>query len=128
MLGAAREDLGPPLPAGYHAAFAAIRADANQLLLVAEEEGEVVGTMQLTFLPGLSHKGAWRGQLEAVRVASARRGQGLGRQMVLWGIEECRRRGCAQMQLTSHNDRAEAHRFYRGLGFAQSHSGFKLKL
>ncbi|WP_373354549.1 N-acetyltransferase family protein [Pseudoroseicyclus sp. CXY001] len=132
MLGAAREDLGPPLPAAYALAFETIAADANQLLVVAEEEGAPggapVGTMQLTFLPGLSRQGAWRCQIEAVRIAAPERGRGLGRQMIAFAVEEARARGCAHVQLTSHNDRKDAHRFYAGLGFEQSHIGYKLIL
>ncbi|MGZ9812298.1 N-acetyltransferase family protein [Pseudoroseicyclus sp. H15] len=128
ILGAEREDLGPPLPAGYAAAFEAIRADPNQFLVVVEQDGALVGTMQLTFLPGLSRQGAWRGKIEAVRVAAPLRGQGHGRQMIAWAIEECRARGCAHVELTSHNDRKDAHRFYTQLGFEQTHLGFKLPL
>lgn len=63
MNGAKREDASLPLDAGYGAAFDAIHADPNQMLVVAEREGRVVGTLQLSFLPGLSWRGAWRGQI-----------------------------------------------------------------
>lgn len=124
-LGAAREKPGDP---AYDAAFAAIDADPNQLLAVAERDGTAVGCLQLTFMPGLSHRGAWRGQIESVRVASSERGAGLGRRMLDWAIGECRARGCALVQLTSDASRTEARRFYESLGFAASHLGFKLKL
>ena len=126
--GAAREEASLPLDSGYTAAFDAIAADPNQRLLVTERDGAIIGTMQLSFLPGLSHKGAWRGQIEAVRVTSDLRGAGIGAAMIEWAIEACRERGCQMVQLTSHRDREAAHRFYDRLGFTQSHAGFKLKL
>jgi GNAT superfamily N-acetyltransferase len=127
-LGRGREDASLPLARGYQDAFAAIDADCNQMLAVAEADGAVVGTLQLTFLPGLSHKGAWRGQVESVRVASSRRGTGLGQAMLEWAVAECRARGCRMVQLTTDKTRADAHRFYERLGFKASHEGFKLQL
>jgi GNAT superfamily N-acetyltransferase len=127
-LGAAREDPSLPLAPGYLAAFAAIAADPNQFLAVAERDGAVIGTMQLSFLPGLSHQGAWRGQIEAVRVAAAARGTGLGQRMIEWAIAQCRARGCNMVQLTTDKSRKDAHRFYDRLGFRASHEGYKLKL
>jgi ribosomal protein S18 acetylase RimI-like enzyme len=123
-----REDASSTLDPGYIAAFAAIDADPNQRLLVAEKDGAIVGTFQLSFLPGLSFKGAWRGQIEAVRVASHLRGQGLGRAMIEWAIERCRERGCRMVQLTTHKSRERAHAFYDRLGFQRSHIGMKLHL
>jgi ribosomal protein S18 acetylase RimI-like enzyme len=127
-LGAAREDARLPLARGYRDAFAAIAADPNQLLAVAEEDGAVVGTLQLTFIPGLSYQGAWRGQIEAVRIAAGRRGQGLGERMIRWAVAECRARGCRMVQLTTSMSRTGAHRFYERLGFRRSHFGYKLDL
>ena len=124
-LGSAREAPGHP---AYDAAFAAIDADPNQVLAVAVLAGQVVGTLQISFLPGLSHRGAWRGEIEAVRIASDRRGQGLGAQLLRWAIEQCRARGCRLVQLTTNAARVDAQRFYEHLGFARSHIGFKLLL
>jgi GNAT superfamily N-acetyltransferase len=112
----------------YEAAFAAIDADPAHILLVAESAGAVVGTMQLSFLPGLARRGALRAQIEAVRVAESTRGSGLGAAMMQWAIDEARRRGCALVQLTSDKSRTDAHRFYQRLGFVSSHEGMKLKL
>lgn len=127
-LGTGREDASLPLAPAYLAAFAAIAADTNQFLAVAELDGAVVGTLQLSFIPGLSHKGAWRGQIESVRVASSQRGTGLGQRIFAWAIAECRARGCRLVQLTTDKSRDDAHRFYARLGFVASHEGFKLKL
>jgi len=112
----------------YRRAFEAIDADPAHLLLVAESGGEIVATMQLSFLPGLARRGALRAQIEAVRVRADQRGSGLGGELMIWAIEEARRRGCALVQLTSDKRRTDAHRFYERLGFVASHEGFKLAL
>lgn len=124
-LGAAREKPGDP---AYAAAFATVEADPNQLLVVVERDGRVVGCLQLTFIPGLSHCGAWRGQIESVRIAAGERGSGLGRRVFGWAIGQCRARGCAMVQLTTDKSRTDARRFYESLGFAASHEGMKLVL
>jgi ribosomal protein S18 acetylase RimI-like enzyme len=127
-LGKTREDVGPPLNPAYAEAFAAIQRDPNQIMAVLEDEGEVVGYLQLTFIPGLSLKGMLRGQIESVRIASSRRGQGCGRIMLRWAIEECRKRGCGLVQLAMNKSREDTLRFYKSLGFVASHEGFKLTL
>jgi ribosomal protein S18 acetylase RimI-like enzyme len=127
-LGRQREETSHPLAECYKSAFKALDADPNQFLAVATDDNVVVGTLQLTFIPGLSRKGAWRGQIEAVRVAADRRGSGLGKKMFEWAIAECRARGCSLVQLTTDRDRLDAHRFYEQLGFRASHIGYKLAL
>ena len=127
-LGKLREDFSTPLDPAYLAAFEAIEHDPNQHLVVADRDGQVVGCFQLSFLAGLSHKGAWRGQIEGVRIAASERGSGLGKAMMEWAIAQCRARGCRMVQLTTDKRRHDAHRFYERLGFAASHEGMKLKL
>ncbi|PWJ17495.1 GNAT family N-acetyltransferase [Jannaschia seohaensis] len=128
VLGASRESASSGVDAPYRTAFAEIDADPNQFLCVVEDGGEIVGTLQLTFIPGLSRNGAKRGQIEAVRIARDRRGEKLGEAMFAWVIDECRARGCALIQLTTDKSRPDAHRFYDRLGFEPSHVGYKLKL
>lgn len=125
VLGAQREKPGDP---AYGTAFAAIGADPQQLLAVAEVDGQVVACLQLTFIPGLSHRGAWRGQIESVRVAASTRGSGLGRKLIGWAVDQCRARGCTMVQLTSTTSRTDAQRFYCSLGFEATHVGMKLTL
>ena len=128
-LGSSRE--GAPGDGGlqpYRDAFHAIDADPAQLLVVAANGQDVVGTMQLSFIPGLAHRGALRAQIEAVRVHEDYRGQGLGARMFEWAIAEARGRGCALVQLTTDKTRTDAHRFYDRLGFVASHEGLKLEL
>ena len=127
-IGSGRESAGARLDPSYEAAFAAIERDPNQFLAVAEIGGKVIGCLQLSFIPGLTRRGMWRGQIEGVRIAGTERGTGIGRAMLLWAIEECRRRGCGIVQLTSDKRRTEAHRFYEALGFRATHEGYKLEL
>lgn len=124
-LGATREKPGDP---GYAKAFTEIDSDPQQLLAVAELDGAVVGTLQLTFIPGLSRVGATRALIEAVRIRTDQRGNGLGQRLIEWSIGEARRRGCVMVQLTTDASRVDAHRFYERLGFVASHVGMKLAL
>jgi len=128
VLGATREDARLPLADAYLDAFAAIEADRNQFLAVAEIDGRVVGALQISFLPGLSHKGAWRGQIESVRVAGDQRRSGVGQALIGWAVEQCAARGCALVQLTTSNSRTDARRFYERLGFEATHTGMKRDL
>jgi len=127
-LGRLREDPSTPLNPKYADSFAAIDRDPNQILAVVEDKGALVGCLQLTFVPGLSRLGMWRGQIESVRIATGNRGKGHGRKMFEWAIAECRRRGCGLVQLTTDKSRAEAYQFYESLGFTASHEGMKLTL
>jgi ribosomal protein S18 acetylase RimI-like enzyme len=127
-LGSGREDPSIPLNSRYIDAFAAIEKDPNQALVVVDGPEGLVGCLQLTFIPGLSRRGMWRGQIESVRIASGNRGQGIGRMMFDWAIEECRKRGCELVQLTTDKSRADAFQFYESLGFKASHEGMKLIL
>ena len=127
-LGSQRENIGMPLDPRYVDAFQAIEADANQRLVVVADGDEIIGTLQLSFIPGIARMGSWRGQIEAVRIAAHRRDSGLGQKMFDWAISECRSRGCNLVQLTTDKSRTDAHRFYEKLGFKASHEGYKLAL
>jgi GNAT superfamily N-acetyltransferase len=111
----------------YERAFAAIESDPRNMLAVADD-GDIVGCMQITFIPGLGRHGAERAQLQAVRVRSDRRGAGLGRQFMSWAIDLARARGCVLVQLTTDKVRTDALRFYTTFGFVASHEGMKLGL
>jgi len=125
-LGAQREspdDLSP-----YTAAFDRLARDPNQHVVVAVRADKVVGTLQLTVIPGLSRRGTTRSVIEGVRVHADERGSGLGTRLIEWAVEESRAQGCRLVQLTSDVTRTDAHRFYERLGFEPSHVGFKLSL
>ena len=129
QLGAARDGVRTAGDlAAYQAAFRAIDGDPAHILAVAESGQTIVGTMQLSFIPGLARRGALRAQIEAVRVHEAWRGRGLGAAMMAWAIGEAKRRGCALVQLTTDKSRTAAHRFYQRFGFVASHEGMKLAL
>jgi GNAT superfamily N-acetyltransferase len=128
FLGQQRERFEDPLPVSYRNAFDEIEDDPNNELIVAELDGSVIGTLQLTFTPSISFQGGKRCTVESVRIAESLRGKGIGRDMMLWAIERAKEKGCVSMQLTTNADRADAHRFYKNLGFSASHVGMKLKL
>lgn len=127
-IGATRERYADPLPGAYMAAFEQIDADPRQLLLLAEVSGVVIGMLQLTFIPYLTHQGSSRALIEGVRVDSGQRGSGLGRLLIAEAITEARQRGCSMVQLTTDKRRTDARRFYERLGFVASHEGMKLAL
>ena len=139
QLGATRENASLPLDQPYLAAFDTIDADPhNELLVVVEahagdggdasDEAALMGVMQLTFIPSISHHGGWRTLIEGVRVQRQARGRGIGAFMIRWAIERARDRGCMMVQLTSNKSREDARRFYERLGFEATHEGFKLAL
>ena len=129
MLGKAREDVAPgPLHADYAAAFAAIAAAPQSALYVVDRDGRAIGCAQLTFVPGLSSRGAWRAIIESVRVDAAWRGQGIGATLIGDLLARAKAFGCASAQLTTAKPRKDAQRFYARLGFGNTHEGFKIAL
>jgi GNAT superfamily N-acetyltransferase len=128
VLGASREALGDESAPKYLDAFRAIDTDPNQFLLVVEKGAEIVGTLQLTFIAGLSRGGSKRGLIEAVRISREHRGEKIGEAMIAWAIQKCRHEGCGIVQLTTDKSRTDAHRFYDRLGFEPSHIGYKMML
>ncbi|HEY0601256.1 MAG TPA: GNAT family N-acetyltransferase [Herpetosiphonaceae bacterium] len=127
-LGSQREAYRDPLPQSYEDAFQAIDSDPRQELVVVEHNGAVIGTLQLTFIPGLSFQGGTRAQIEAVRVDREFRSHGIGGRLFEWAIARAREQGCRLVQLTTNASRADAQRFYERLGFVASHVGMKLDL
>jgi len=127
-LGSKREDISIPLNQSYIEAFHSIEIDPNNELTVVECNGELVGMLQLTFIPYLTHTGSWRCLIEGVRIAKNYRGQGLGTEFIRWAIKRATEKNCSIVQLTSDKQRPSALRFYESLGFQATHEGFKLKL
>jgi GNAT superfamily N-acetyltransferase len=128
FLGATRERYENPLPESYIRAFEEIEADKNNELIVAEIDGAIVGTLQITFTPSVSFQGGKRATVESVRVDGKYRGQGIGKKLMEWAITRAREENCLALQLTTNAERADAHRFYENLGFKGSHLGMKLYL
>ena len=127
-LGSRRERNEDPLPESYYLSYDEIHKDPNHELIVAELNGEVIGTLHLMFLPSLSYQGGLRAQIESVRIDTRYQNQGIGSEMMKWTIERAKARGAHIVQLTTHNSRADAHRFYERLGFKGTHLGMKLSL
>jgi ribosomal protein S18 acetylase RimI-like enzyme len=123
-LGGVREELGHP---NYLLAFNKINNDPQQLLIVCELDNLIIGTAQLTLIPYINRKGITRGLIEGVRVHSSYRGKGIGKEMFKWLINESRQRGCKIVQLTTDKSRIEALKFYKSLGFIDTHIGMKLE-
>lgn len=128
ILGRKREDASVPLNSAYIEAFEAIVRDLNNELLVVELENSLVGMLQITFIPYLTHIGSWRCLIEGVRIHTDYRGQGFGEKIFEYAIEQARNKGCKIVQLTSDKQRPDAIRFYKKLGFKATHEGFKLVL
>ena len=127
-LGRQRETPGEPQDPAYDAAFEAMTRQGGNELIVADDAGVIVGCMQLLILPGLSHRGMIRAQIEGVRVGAGKRGQGLGEALIRHAIDRARAADCGMVQLTTNLSRSDAHRFYARLGFVHSHAGMKLDL
>lgn len=134
MLGAATQTMTPDeiraeaQHPGYAEAFAEIETSADNALFVAEQAGAVVGTFQVTLIPGLVARGRKRVKIESVHVAPECRGRGIGAQMIAHALAFAEEQGAGLVELTSNKSRVDAHRFYRNLGFDQSHEGFKKAL
>ncbi|SNY94547.1 GNAT family N-acetyltransferase [Flagellimonas pacifica] len=125
--GKLREIFKDPLPETYYSAFENIDKDQNQELIVVEnDEGELIGNMQLSFIQYLTYQGGIRAQIEAVRIREDQRGKGIGEKMFVWAIERAKARKAHLMQLTTDKKRPEALRFYQKLGFEATHEGMKL--
>ena len=127
-LGNQRERNENPLPESYYLAYEEIHKDPNHELIVAELNGEVIGTLHLMFLPSISFQGGLRAQIESVRIDTRHQNRGIGSKMMKWAVERARTRGAHIVQLTTHKSRADAHRFYEKLGFKGTHLGMKLSL
>nr|WP_026581361.1 GNAT family N-acetyltransferase [Bacillus sp. J33] len=128
VLGSKRERYEHPLPNSYKLAFEAIAADPNNELVVACLGNDVIGVLQITFTPYITHQGGWRATIEGVRTSASVRGKGVGTDLIKWAIQRAEERGCHLVQLTTDKKRPDALRFYERLGFKATHEGLKLKL
>lgn len=127
-LGAQREHFAEPLPEVYYDAFSAIESQIGNQIIVATENEQVIGCLQLTIIPGLARQGMRRAQIEGVRIDRAYRGRQIGEKLFEEAISIARTEKCGMVQLTTDKQRDDAHRFYEKLGFLASHEGMKLML
>ena len=128
QIGSTREDISQPLNPGYISIFEQITKDQNNELIVAEVNDEIVGMLQITFIPYLTYTGSWRCLIDGVRVHKLHRGKSFGTKLINRAIARAKERGCGIVQLTSDKKRSEAIRFYERLGVVASHEGLKLIL
>jgi len=110
----------------YRRVYEQVRAMPRHELIVAEESGEVIGTMVLLIVPNLSHSGLPWAVVENVVTDRRFQRQGIGRLMMEYAVSRAREAGCYKLQLSSSKTRDEAHRFYESLGFEASAHGFRL--
>ena len=126
-LGQKREKFQNPLPNSYLEAFKKIDADENQELIVVENNDlEIIGTLQITYIQYLSYCGGMRAQIENVFIRSDQRGLGIGKSVFEWAINRAKEKKVHLVQLTSDKKRPRAIKFYEDLGFKGSHEGMKL--
>lgn len=127
-LGVQREHFEEPLPAVYKEAFHAIESQVGNQVLVAVDQGDVIGCLQLTMIPGLSRLGMKRAQIEGVRIDRNYRRKKIGENLIEEAIQIAQSENCGLVQLTTDKERQDAYRFYERLGFTASHEGMKLLL
>lgn len=127
-LGKQREKLSGMIPSSYLDAFIRIDFDPNQFLMVVESRGIILGTCHLTLMPSLTFQGGLRMNVEAVRIASSCRGEGVGEWMINQLLSLAQKEGCKIIQLTTNKERVNAKRFYEKLGFKSTHEGMKMYL
>ena len=126
-LGKKRENFQIPLPSDYLKSFEKINSDVNQELIVVENENlEIIGTFQLSFIQYLTYRGGIRAQIEAVRIRKDKRGLGIGKIIFEWAINRAKERKAHLLQLTTDKKRPKVIKFYEKLGFKQSHEGMKM--
>ena len=129
ILGSTREEYADPLPGSYYRAFEIIDRDpAQELIVVEDPSGDIIGTLQLTHIQYLLYKGGLRTLVEGVHVRKDQRGKKVGEKLLNWAIDRAKEKGAHIVQLTSDNRRPDAIRFYERLGFRDSHAGMKLHL
>lgn len=128
VIGSKREDITLPLKQFYIDAFKEISNNPNCYLIVAKQNDNVVGTLQVSIMPGISRKGMFRAEIEGVRVNNKFRGKKIGLSLCEWAIKKAKMKKCGIIQLTSDKKRLLAHKFYENIGFESSHTGMKMFL
>lgn len=117
-----------PDPEPYLAAFDRLAANPMHQIIVAEVDGRIVATCQLTILHGLSRQGMTRALVEAVRTLAEMRGQGIGAALMAEVERRALAAGAGMLQLTTDRSRSRAHAFYDRLGYEATHVGYKKTL
>jgi ribosomal protein S18 acetylase RimI-like enzyme len=122
-------DATPEVLDAHEKAFAAVQADSRQqLLVVRDDAGGIVATASLIVVPNLGRDGRPYAIVENVVTDAPRRGERFGELLMRHCVETARAAGCYKVSLTSRKHRADAHRFYRRLGFEATSEGFRMSL
>ena len=117
-----------PSRLGHYAAVLARMTAQGQRVFVVEAEGEVAGALVLTLVENITRQGTRYAIIENVIVDDAARGKRIGEALARHAVEAAREAGCYKVSLTSNKRRTEAHRFYKRLGFQQTHEAFRIDL
>lgn len=125
-LGSKRESLSNL--ESYSKTFDLIDRDSNQILVVMRIGSKIIGTCHLTLMPSLTYQGSIRLNIEAVRIASDLRNNSYGEKLIRWAIVYGKDNGASIVQLATNKNRSNAKKFYKKLGFVDSHVGMKLQL
>lgn len=97
--------------------FDKIKKYPDYKIFVAKVNKKIVGTFALLILDNIAHMGAPSGLIEDVVVHPDFRRKGIGKQMIKFALDYCRKKGCYKVALSSNKNRMEAHAFYESLGF-----------
>ena len=127
-LGKDRENISETSFKNYKKSFIKILNDPNNEIFIQILNDQIIGMMQLTFIPGLSMEGIKRCQIESVRIKKDYRNKGYGTELIEKGIEIAKLNKCGLIQLTSNKKRLNAINFYKKFGFLSTHKSFKLDL
>jgi len=109
-------------------AFECLARDRNHMILIAEAEGEILGTCHVIVVPHLGHALKPLAIVENVVVDASARSSGIGQHLMAAAGDFARRRGCYKLALTSNVARPRAHKFYERLGWTRTHFGYSLGL
>ncbi|MGC1398685.1 GNAT family N-acetyltransferase [Candidatus Binatus sp.] len=100
----------------------------DEILLVAVQDGHVVGTNHILIFRHLARTLRPSAILENMVVDSRSRGAGVGDLLMEAALKVARRRGCYKLSLTSNRKRPRAHNFYENFGMTHSHKGYTIYL
>ncbi len=110
---------------------AAVRAwtrmenDPDRTILVAEQRGQIIGTLDLLVVANLTHDAQPWAVVDNLVVDPLTRGRGIGRALMEDALDRATRAGCYKVELLSHENGQDVHRFHTALGFDSSAEGFR---
>jgi GNAT superfamily N-acetyltransferase len=101
--------------------------DVRSHFLVAATKGTPVGFIHFTVRQTVLHRSP-SGLIDELVVAKEYQGKGIGQQLVLAAIEECRRLECCEVEVSTERTNVEARKFYKKCGFNKSEILFEVDL